>query len=160
MNTTLPTDSNERKEYPLCRGCLAYFPAALAGVAQHSKASNDKHNLGEEMHHSRGKSGDHQDCILRHLMDLGDLLAGCERFGFMQFPLSAADAVLYEANALAWRALALSQELHERFAGAPLAPAAREPEGPSPQQELRYQGYPSPRCINCMQQPCRCIQLG
>jgi hypothetical protein len=33
--------------------------------------------------------------------------------------------ILDEADALFWRAGALSQELHERFAGAPLAPGAR-----------------------------------
>jgi len=32
--------------------------------------------------------------------------------------------ILAEASSLAWRALALSQELHERF-GAPLAPGAK-----------------------------------
>lgn len=121
--TTLPTDSVERKEYPLHDGCLAYFPAALAGVARRSKAGNDKHNPGKPLHHARGKSMDHKDCILRHLVDLGDLLAAAQRRG----PLTPAGvaAILDEANALAWRALALSQELHEQIGGAPQAPAAR-----------------------------------
>ena len=117
---TLPTDSAERKSYPLHDGCLAYFPAALAGVARHSKAGNDKHNPGEPLHHARGKSMDHKDCILRHLVDLGDLLAARNR----QTGIDDR-AILDEVNALAWRALALSQELHERMGGAPLAPGAR-----------------------------------
>lgn len=120
---TLPTDSNERKGYPIYRGCFQYFPAAIAGVSRISKLGNDKHNPGEEMHHARGKSTDHGDCILRHLMDLSDLLALVNR---NEAPSpEKVDLILTEASSLAWRALALSQELHELF-GAPLAPGARE----------------------------------
>ena len=115
---TLPTDSEERKEIPLYSGCLAYFPAALAGVARHSFKGNQKHNPGQTLHHARGKSMDHKDCILRHLVDLGDL----ERASQVD-----RDAALAEADAICWRALALSQELHEKF-GAPLAPSARLPQ--------------------------------
>lgn len=122
MKLTLPTDSQARKEYPLYRGLWRYFPAALAGVAKHSKAGNDKHNPGEEMHHARGKSGDHEDCILRHLMDLADMRAALERGEITTGP--EADALLAEANALCWRSLALAQELHEAF-GDPLAPGAK-----------------------------------
>lgn len=129
MNRTLPNDSDDRKEIPLFRGCLKYFPAALAGVARWSKLGNDKHNPGEGLHHSRGKSNDHSDCIMRHLLDIGDLTAFYGRNNHLEG--EAADDVerqiLDEADALAWRALALSQLLHERFGGAPLAPAAREP---------------------------------
>lgn len=117
---TLPTDSQERKEYPLYRGCVAYFPAALSGVARISKLGNDKHNLGEEMHHARAKSQDHADCIVRHLMDTSDLLARLKRGE----PVDT-QQILLEASQLAWRALAFSQELHENF-GAPLAPAAKK----------------------------------
>lgn len=113
---TLPSNSTARKETPLLAGCFRYFPAALAGVARVSKEGNDKHNPGEPLHHARGKSMDHGDCLLRHLMDLQDHLAAGRE----------SDAVA-EADAIAWRALALSQELHEGFAGAPLAPAARLP---------------------------------
>lgn len=126
MNMTLPTDSEERKEIPLYRGLFAYFPAALARIARHSKESNDKHNPGMPMHHARGKSTDHEDCILRHTMDLGDLLAAYERDHSLELP-AVIDSILYEATARAWRSLAALQELCERFAGAPLAPNARLP---------------------------------
>ena len=116
---TLPIDSNERKEYPLFRGVLRYFPAALAGVARISKLGNDKHNPGEELHHDRRKSIDHADCILRHLTDVADLLALAERQDVDR------QKILDEASQLAWRALAFSQELHE-IAGAPLAPGAKK----------------------------------
>lgn len=118
--TTLPTDSKARKDYPLYSGCLAYFPAALAGVAKLSKQGNDKHNSGESLHHARAKSGDHADCVLRHLLDLQDLLATAERG--IEVP---SEIILGEASAMAWRCLAYAQELHERF-GAPLAPGAKQ----------------------------------
>lgn len=182
---TLPTDSTERKNFPLWRGLWRYFPAALAGVAAHSKAGNDKHNPGEEMHHARGKSSDHEDCILRHLTDLGDMLAEVERTATAT-PLGIAQ-ILGEADALAWRALALSQELHERF-GAPLAPGAKLPQtmASTGHELMRRQcyafapgircaedalpgtfycrahtpateGYPAERCAVCHKQPCRCV---
>jgi len=116
---TLPTDSAERKNYPLLSGCLKYFPAALAGVAFISKLGNDKHNPGQPMHHARGKSADHGDCILRHLTDTEDLLAAMSRGE------ATPQQVLTEASQLAWRALAYAQDLHEQF-GAPLAPGAKE----------------------------------
>lgn len=118
---TLPTDSAERKNFPLLSGCLKYFPAALAGVAFISKLGNDKHNPGQPMHHARGKSADHGDCILRHLTDTEDLLAAMSRGQATQ------QQVLTEASQLAWRALAYAQDLHEQF-GAPLAPGAQKSE--------------------------------
>lgn len=118
---TLPTESSERKNYPLLSGCLNYFPAALAGVARISKIGNDKHNPGQQLHHNRSKSTDHGDCILRHLVDLQSLLVAIDRD---QGSVEIIRQIRDEASSVAWRALALSQELHERF-GAPLAPGAK-----------------------------------
>lgn len=118
QNLTLPTESSDRKNYPLFSGCIKYFPAALAGVSNISKLGNDKHNPGEKLHHARGKSMDHKDCVMRHLIDLEDLLAARER----GVKVDKKD-ILIEVNQMVWRALAVSQELHEKF-GAPLAPGA------------------------------------
>lgn len=118
---TLPGDSTVRKNYPVYSGAVAYFPAALAGVASHSKKGNDKHNPGEPLHHARGKSMDHEDCIVRHIIDLGDLLAAYERGESVSI-----EEILEEADALSWRALALSQKLYEELGGKPLAPGAKE----------------------------------
>lgn len=117
--STLPTDHAARKAVPLWRGCLAYFPAALAGVARVSKKGNDQHNPGSELHHARGKSTDHADCIVRHLIDT-----------------HTGDGIDHEdgtphVDKLVWRALALSQEWHEKHDGAPLAPGARLPSAPA-----------------------------
>lgn len=131
MTLTLPTDSAARKDVPVFSGVLKYAPAALAGVARISKAGNDKHNPGQPLHHARGKSNDHGDCIVRHTMDVADIEAAIER---REIPFSPAcdaayreqcAAILAEASQLAWRALMWSQELHEKYGGAPLAPGAR-----------------------------------
>lgn len=105
----MPVDSAKRKATPLCTGVLDYFPAALAAVARVSKFGNDKHNPGEPMHHARGKSTDHADCIARHLIDRGVI-----------------DPESGESHTaeLAWRALALLQE-EEEARGAPMARGAR-----------------------------------
>jgi hypothetical protein len=133
---TLPTDSNERKDVQLLAAFLRYIPAAAVRFAKHSKAGNDKHNPGEPIHHARGKSSDHQECILRHLMDLQDLDAAIMRrelaFDVHQNPEDAAllEAKFYEATAMFWRAGVYLQELCEIHEGAPLAPGARLPKEP------------------------------
>lgn len=72
------------------------------------------------MHHARGKSMDHGDCVIRHLLDVEDLIAARERGN-----TDITDKqILDEADQMSWRALAFSQELHEQL-GAPLAPGAK-----------------------------------
>jgi hypothetical protein len=94
----------------MAEGLLWYFPNALAEVARVSKAGNDQHNPGQPMHHSRGKSSDHADCILRHLIDAGTI--------------DGTDGMRHSAK-VAWRALALLQEELERDGGLPLPRNAR-----------------------------------
>ncbi len=96
----LECSSAERKAYPITSGLIDYFPDACAAVAQVSYQGNQKHNPGEPMHHARGKSMDHADCIGRHLV---------ERGGF--------DGDIRHSAALAWRAMALLQEELEREFG-------------------------------------------
>lgn len=91
---SLTNDKEERKNMPMARGLLDYFPDALAYVAYVSKLGNDQHNPGEEIHWARGKSSDHPDCIIRHLVDRGTI---------------DEDNVRHSGK-LAWRALALLQE--------------------------------------------------
>lgn len=110
----IDTDSATRKTFPMALGLLDYFPDALAAVAQVSYLGNQKHNPGELMHHARGKSMDHADCIVRHLVGRG---------GF--------DGDLRESAALAWRALALLQEELEREMALALPRGARAAESAS-----------------------------
>lgn len=90
----LPTDSQERKDSPVYSGVLKYFPLALVEIAKLSKAGNDKHNPGQPLHWSRGKSADHHDCIARHLLEAGTV--------------DPDDGHLHSTK-LAWRALAALQ---------------------------------------------------
>lgn len=106
----LPTDSAERKKFPLFSGLLAYFPAALAQVSNHSYLGNEKHNPGLPMQHARGRSSDHEDCVVRHLVDAKEWPAGSTQR-------------IDELRGVAWRALALLQEECE-LSFAPPAPAA------------------------------------
>lgn len=101
-------DSGHRKQFPMATGLLDYFPDALAEVAKLSYLGNQKHNPGEPMHHARGKSMDHADCIMRHLAGRG---------GF--------DGETRESAALAWRSLALLQEELEQESGFPLPRGAK-----------------------------------
>lgn len=98
---TLPNDKTARKQRPLARGLLDYFPLALAEVAHVSYVGNEQHNPGQPMHWAREKSSDHADCILRHLVDRG---------------LRDDDGMLHSAK-VAWRALALLQLEVEQQAG-------------------------------------------
>lgn len=106
----IDADSATRKTFPMAAGLLDYFPDALAEVSRISYLGNVKHNPGEPMHHARGKSMDHADCIIRHLVGRG---------GF--------DGELRESAALAWRALALLQEELEAELRLPLPRGARAP---------------------------------
>ena len=65
----LPTDSAERKTYPIYSGFMAYFPRAIAAVAHHSYLNNEKHNPGEPLYWSKEKSSDHRDCMGRHMIE-------------------------------------------------------------------------------------------
>lgn len=105
------TDSASRKGRPVERGCLRYFPAALELVSVLSRKGNEKHNPGEPMHHARGKSTDHGDCIVRHQAEAGTI---------------DPDTGLDHAVAVAWRALAQLQELAESKYGWPMAPGAKK----------------------------------
>lgn len=104
----LPDDAS-RENYPLYDGLFAYFPAALCEVARWSKIGNDKHNPGEKLHWSRDKSTDHENKILRHLIDARQVDANG----------------VVEAVALAWRSLALCQTILEERGWAEGANARR-----------------------------------
>ena len=74
-------------------GGTRLLPPALAEIARVSKAGNDQHNPGQPLHWAREKSGDHADCILRHLTERG----------------TPDDDGMRHSAKLAWRALALLQ---------------------------------------------------
>jgi Domain of unknown function (DUF5664) len=116
MDQRLPVGSQARKDVPVFSGVLAYFPDAICEIAKLSKAGNDKHNPGQPLHWARGKSMDHADCILRHLIDHGTV--------------DAEDGIRHSVK-VAWRALALLQEELERDLRLPLPRGARGPDAPA-----------------------------
>jgi hypothetical protein len=108
----LTTDKQARKEMPMARGLVDYFPRALAAVAHVSFVANEQHNPGQPMHWSKGKSADHADCIMRHLVERG----------------SVDDDGLRHSAKLAWRALAqLETELEDQAVKDGLDPADLPP---------------------------------
>ena len=92
----LPTDSAARKRIPIATGCIDYFPDAIAAVAELSYLGNMKHNKGQPLHWSRGKSDDHPDCLMRHFMERGKMDTG------------GTEPVRHSTE-VAWRALAILQ---------------------------------------------------
>jgi hypothetical protein len=98
---------------------------------------NRKHNPGEPMHHARGKSMDHAECIQRHQIDRH------ENGGYepIQLDKEGKPTNLWrtlpdgrqvgppQVAYTAWRALAQLQEWLEANEGAPLAPGAKLPSG-------------------------------
>lgn len=98
----MPEDSKTRKGIPLHKGLFAYFPSALAAVAQVSRVCNDKHNPGQPIHWSKENSNDHQDALLRHLIDTSSDPEARD----------PEDGTLLAAK-VAWRALANLQVLHD-----------------------------------------------
>lgn len=113
--STIPQGDQERKDAPMYRGLLGYFPAALFEVAAHSMDSDKKHNPGavDGPTWARGKSADHEDALIRHIIDAGQRRNRMECSGHGGPPprgSSARDARRYHLRCLAWRALALLQE--------------------------------------------------
>lgn len=104
----LDAASDVRKTMPMASGLIDYFPDALAYVAHVSWLGNEKHNPGEPLHHSRGKSMDHADCIARHLT---------ERGGHDTVTIAGVEHRIRHTGALAWRALALLQDELEKELG-------------------------------------------
>jgi len=107
----MTTDRQERKDAPMARGLLDYFPDALADIAHVSFVGNQQHNPGEELHWARHLSTDHADCIVRHLVDRGTIdTDGCRH-----------------SAKVAWRALALLQTEIENERAAAVPPEAFAP---------------------------------
>lgn len=89
----LTSDKAVRKNLPIVRGVLDYFPNAIAEVAYVSVIGNQQHNSGEPLHWAREKSDDHADSAVRHILERGTF---------------DVDGVRHTAKA-AWRILALLQ---------------------------------------------------
>lgn len=92
--TILPTDAKGRKQYPMFSGLIAYFPDALAAVANLSWIGNEQHNPGQSLRWDRSKSADEADTLMRHLAQSGTI---------------DTDGIRHSTKC-AWRSLALLQK--------------------------------------------------
>lgn len=93
LSTRLPVDAAARKKVPVYSGVINYFPDALIAIAKVSYAGNEQHNAGQPLHWSRGKSADHEDTLVRHLLEKGTVDTDGHR----------------HSAKMAWRALAILQ---------------------------------------------------
>ena len=87
-------NKQKRKEIPLYKGLIKYFPDALCEVARVSYIGSKQHHPDEEIHWDREKSSDDLDALMRHLMENG---------------MHDIDGVRHSAK-IAWRALAHLQK--------------------------------------------------
>lgn len=93
---SLPTDRDARNALPVWDGCILYFPDCWAEIAKVSVLGNKQHALGDKLRFARDVSTDHQNKVMRHMLDH----AGGAVFD--------EDGTMHLAKA-AWRALAALQ---------------------------------------------------
>lgn len=65
----LPTDRDERNALPVWDGCLTYFPDTWAEIAKVSVSGNKQHNFGGKLRWERTVSTDHENKVIRHMLD-------------------------------------------------------------------------------------------
>jgi len=68
-SNVFPEDAAERKQYPLYRGLLRYFPDALAAVSHVSWVGNNQHHPDKPLHWDKSKSTDEPDALMRHVVE-------------------------------------------------------------------------------------------
>jgi len=65
----LPEDAVERKQIPVYRGFIKYFPRAIVAVTRMSVEGQQQHNPDGELSWIRSKSADDKDALMRHILD-------------------------------------------------------------------------------------------
>lgn len=137
---SLPTDRDARNALPVWDGCIAYFPDCWAEIAKVSVLGNKQHALGDKLRFARDVSTDHQNKVMRHMLDH----AGGAVFD--------EDGTMHLAKA-AWRALAALQvaieEHHARIQRGMQEQTGNQQTGPqSYNQRSHIQGTQCD-CDNC-----------
>lgn len=94
--------AQQRKACPIHSGFNMYFPKAIRECARLSLVANDQHNPGEPLHWAKGKSTDHPDALMRHLLDAGPNWDAVDD-----------DGVMHVIKVM-WRACAMAQTVLER----------------------------------------------
>ncbi len=66
---SLPKDRAARNALPIWDGGIVYFPDVWAELAKVSVAGNKQHGLGDKLHWDTTVSTDHQNKVIRHMLD-------------------------------------------------------------------------------------------
>jgi hypothetical protein len=120
---TLPSDYNERKNFPLMTFLTAYFPDAIEALVELCKVGNSQHKIdddavnpfklpGDRITWDRSKSTEELETAMRHLWDHTRAKRGVGE-------LHDKDFVLHIVKA-AWRTLAETQKTIEALRDARL----------------------------------------
>ncbi len=67
--TPIESFLSTRKQTPVFKGVLSFFPDAIKEVSKVSYKATQQHHPDKEMHWDRDKSNDHLDALSRHLID-------------------------------------------------------------------------------------------
>ena len=89
-----------RKRRPIYKGVICYFPKAIRELSRVSLAGNEQHHPDKPLHWDREKSSDHEDALVRHLVD------------HSVNPLD--EDGIYHLSKVAWRSLAALETFLEK----------------------------------------------
>ena len=64
----LPSDAQERKDIPIYRGFIKYFPDAIVEVTKLSVKGSKQHH-GDKVWWDKSKSSDELDALMRHMLE-------------------------------------------------------------------------------------------
>ena len=70
----LPENAKERKNIPVYRGFIKYFPDAIVEVTKLRCKGNQQHHPNASLHWDKNKSTDELDALMRHMLE-GDWAA-------------------------------------------------------------------------------------
>ena len=72
--TIIQGSAEERKNIPVYRGFIRYFPDAIVEVTKRSVEGNGQHHPDKDIFWDKSKSADELDALMRHLIE-GDWAA-------------------------------------------------------------------------------------
>jgi hypothetical protein len=65
----LPEDAQDRKDIPIYRGFIEYFPDAIVEVTKLSVRGSKQHHPDGKVWWDKSKSSDELDALMRHLLE-------------------------------------------------------------------------------------------
>jgi hypothetical protein len=103
----LPEDPQERKNLPMWRACLMFFPKTFVAITKLSMKGQKQHKYNEgDIHWDRSKSKDDWDSLIRHMFNLQEAIKNKDVAGIREH----APAISWRGNAISEKALDLADE--------------------------------------------------